>query len=548
MQRKPLFSLLLSAIIVLLFACKGGADKSAVAVPNDASLVFHINAPSLSKKLPWEEIRKSGWFKEAYAEATDTLAKKMLDNPENSGINVEGDLVFFMKKVGQGGYMVFEGLLKDPAAFEKFNKEMNKDAAVTKDGEYSVIRLNDKKTVLAWTPTKFVYVIDAAFMGSKGGSPFGTGNSFQEPQNLSADSLLIFGKELFNLPSDKSMYKDDRFASIMKETGDLHVWINNEKTYSDLAGGMLDMLKMNILFDKNATGMVVSFDDGKISVKSKQFFNEDVLKLFKKYPSKEVSADLFNRIPSQNVLAAFAMNYPPEGLKEFLKLIGVDGLANSQLQKMGYSIDEFVKANKGDIVIAVSDFNMKTSTTNIPGEEGAAPQSFTNTTPDAKVLFGVSINDKAAFDKLIGVIKGQIPEIPEGGGIPKINYNLNKDWFAIGTDQDYVSKFLAGGNNNNPYASKLSGHAYAGYLDFQKIITAIGATEKDSTDRAAFDASLKVWQDAIMTGDPLKGDALTYDITVNFVDKSTNSLKQLNAYFDKLSALKKNKQPVTISE
>jgi hypothetical protein len=545
MQRKPLFSLLIGALVIMLFSCRGKADKSAITVPNDAAMVFHINAPSLSKKLPWEEIKKTSWFQELYSEADDSLAKKMLDNPENSGINTEADLVFFMKKIGRGGYMVFEGLLKDAAAFESFNKQVNKNVSVTKDGDYSVIRLDDKKTVLAWTPTKFVYVINTPFLGAGNNMNFGSGdNSFSQPSDISSDSLLILGKELFDLPAEKSLYKDDRFASIMKENGDIHVWINNQQTYSNMVGGMLDMLKLNILFDKNATGMTISFDDGKISLKSRQFFNEEMMKLFKKYPGKAVSADVVNRIPSQNVMAAFVMNYPPEGMKEFMKLVGVDGMANGYLEKMGYSVDEFIRANKGDLVLSVSDFTMQGPPVAEPGEEPVPGI----TRPDVKVLFATSINDKAAFDKLVGVVKAQIGDIPEGNGIPKITYNLNKDWFAISNDQAQVDKFLAGGNNNNPFASRISGHAYGGFMDLQKIMTAFGSSEIDSTGKAALDASLKMWQDVIMTGDALKGESLDYDINVNLVDKSTNSLKQLNAYFDKLAALKNKNSDVTVSE
>ena len=97
MQRKALFPLLIAAMMVMIYSC-GRSDKSGIAIPKDASVVVHINASSLSKKLPWEEIRQTNWFKEAYAEAKDTLAKKMMDDPQSSGINTEADLIFFVKK------------------------------------------------------------------------------------------------------------------------------------------------------------------------------------------------------------------------------------------------------------------------------------------------------------------------------------------------------------------------------------------------------------------------------------------------------------------
>lgn len=542
MQRKALFPLLIAAMMVMIYSC-GRSDKSGIAVPKDASVVVHINAPSLSKKLPWDEIRQTNWFKEAYAEAKDTLAKQMLDDPQKSGINVEADLVFFAKKQSKGGYMVFEGMLKDPAAFEAFNKKMNDSAATSKDGDLTIMRIKNN-SVITWSATRFVYVINAPNMNFSSVAGFGRGNStLSEPYVFPADSLQKFGKELFNLSADNSMYKDARFAALMKESGDIHFWLNNEQTYNTLDEGMLSMLKVNILFDRNATGITLNFDNGKIVMKSKQFFNDELLKLMKKHEAKGVASDLLNRIPSQNVCAAFVMNYKPEGLKEFIKLIGVDGMANGFLEKVDYSVDEFIKANKGDLIFSVSDFQIKTQTMTMPNPDGGEPYTHKSEQPDLKVLFATSVNDRAAFDKMIGVVRKEVGEIPEGNGIPKISYKLDKDWFAIGNDQEQVNKFLAGGSNsNNPYASKISGHPFGGFIDLQKIMTAFGTSVTDTTGKASLDASIKMWQDIIMTGGAIKDDAMDYNVEINLVDKNTNSLKQLNQYLDKMSVINKSKR------
>jgi len=68
-----------------------------------------------------------------------------------------------------------------------------------------------------------------------------------------------------------------------------------------------------------------------------------------------------------------------------------------------------------------------------------------------------------------------------------------------------------------------------------------GATvfsHKDENN-AMLDASLKMWQDILVTGGKVKNGSMNYDVEINLVDKNVNSLKQLNQYFDKLSLAKK---------
>jgi hypothetical protein len=52
-------------------------------------------------------------------------------------------------------------------------------------------------------------------------------------------------------------------------------------------------------------------------------------------------------------------------------------------------------------------------------------------------------------------------------------------------------------------------------------------------------ASAQMWQDIVMTGGEFKDNAIVQNVEVNLVDQNTNSLKQLNTYFDKLSASRK---------
>lgn len=507
-------------------------------IPNDAAVVIHLNANSLNSKLGWDEVKQTNWFKETYADAPDSLFKKLMDDPANSGMDIKSDFIFFLKNEGNNGYMVFEGSVKDATAFELFNKKVSQGAATKKDGDFNNMQLPGG-AVVTWNKERFAYLIDAPNMNAARNFSMEGANSV-EPAKLSADTLLVIGKSLFSLKRDNSLGGNEKFGNMVKEEGDVHMWMNSEYMYNGAGAGMLSMMKVNTLIKGNVSATTINFDNGKIVMKSKAYYNKELDNLFDKYDSKKINADLVNRIPSQDVVAAFVMNYPPEGLKEFLKVIGVDGIVNGFLGEANYSIDEFIKANKGDMIIAVTDFSLggKTDSIQISGGEPLTRNQFG---PDAKILFATSINNRPAFDKLVGIVKAR------GGdalsqGLPQVNYNLNDNWFAISNSTEHVSRFLAGGNNKHAFADKISGHPFGGYIDIQKLIKSMNAASGDSSGNALSNASLQMWQDVVITGGEYKDGALSGQAEINLVNKNTNSLKQLNTYFDQFSKyMKRNK-------
>lgn len=532
MQRTSLLGVL--AIAMLLIASCKSSDKSAIAIPKDAGFVFQINTGSLSSKLSWKEIQQTNWFKKAYAKSEDSLAKKLLDNPENTGINTDADLVFFAKNQGGIMFTVFEGVLKDPAAFEAMNKKIQTDAKSSKSGDINVLQKGEE-AITTWKDNRFIYVFQAP---SGGGYNFGGDES--RPRRISTDSLIAFAKSLYELKSSDNLASDDRYAALVKEKGDMHMWINAENLTGDLMGDMLSATKISDLIKGNVSAFTLSFENGKIDAQSTSYYNKEMSALMEKYKMNDIDEAILSRLPSENITGVFSWNYPPAGLKEFLRIGGLEGLVNGFMGKMGYSLDEFVKANKGDVLVAASDFELKTEKVTVPSyEEGGEPYTYTKTDPKVNVLFAVSVNDKPAFEKLISVVKAQVGEF-KADSVFNISYSLNDKWFAAGNSLDQVNKFLAGDAKNKHAAiGKLAGHPSGFYVDIKKILQASSAAATDSAAKVVMAESLNMWEDAVATGGHYSGGKLSGHFEINLVNKTENSLKQLNQYFDKLAALNK---------
>lgn len=506
----------MAAGLLLLASCKG-KNKTGLYIPKDAAVAFHISPKSLSSKLSWEDIKKTTWFKDAYAESHDSLAQKILNDPEASGLDMNSDLGFFLKKRGKGGFGMFEGSVKDEAAFAALVKKMDAAAKVEKDGDWNVIK--NGGNVLLWNSSKFATVSD---MPMDAFNPMDRG----ERTRFSADSLKIFGKQIM-AGEGESLFDDDRFASVMKEDGDMHFWMNTSEFYSGMSP-MLSMMKAGSLLEGNATGGTISFEDGKIATRMKSFYGKEMQKLMEKWNFKKLDAAVLNRIPSDNVIGVFALNMDPAGLKEVLKATGMDGMANMFLSKQGLSLDELVGATKGQFVMALSDLQMKDTT--ITYGEGSQAASFTSSRPDMSFLFATDVAQKATFDKLMTLAKTETPELP-------FNYQLDNNWFVAGNKPTAVAAFAAGNTTKHAFTDKLSGTYCGFYLDLQRLLKT--NFTKDPFGKTMLDESAAIWKDVLMVAHDYKDGVSTADMTINLVDGKTNALKQINQYIEKMNAAKK---------
>ncbi|MBL7756188.1 MAG: DUF4836 family protein, partial [Chitinophagaceae bacterium] len=353
--------LLAAASLLLFTACKNSKSPDLL-VPKEALMAIHINLESLSSKLSWEEVSKTNWFQDIAKEAsTDSVAKQLLAQPAQSGVNTSKSQTFFIaSSKPRSFYTGFEGSLKDAAAFEKFLHQVDKEqkASFTKEGELN-LAFSNESAVIAWNNSKFLVLGNTV----SGNVVPGWGTAVPDG-GLTVDSLKQIAVNLFKRKGDALLGSDKRFAELVTDGGDLHWWGNYVSTiFNEYSGGMLSMMKVNLLVENTATAATISFDNGKITARSRQYVGKEVTNLFKEYEPKPISEATLSRLPASEVLAAGAFSYKPEGLKALLQLIGMDGMANGFLGRAGYSVDEFIKANKGEILFAISDFDLKRDST-----------------------------------------------------------------------------------------------------------------------------------------------------------------------------------------
>ena len=522
------YSLAAIAAIVLFSACSKKSNTLGRYVPQNAAVVMHINGAALNEKLPWAEIKDNEWFKEMQADTSmRAFAKTVLDNPDNSGVDVKKDFVIFYINDTTGSYATIQGSIIDAAKFKIALKEGNKNGAESTKEAYTYFV--DDKTCVAYNKEKFFATMAVANYNSLAAMPpmLATDSTYTEQKPIVVD-VTAKTTALIALAEDKTLAKNEKFSELVATKGDAHLWMSAEYLNNTQSmGSMMAMANLSKLYKGAITTATLNFNNGKIDIDIKSYAGKEMTELYEKYGDKKLDKTLLQNIPSSNVAAVMALSFKPEGVKAFLKVLSMDGLINLGAAQAGFNLDDFIKANKGDILFAVSDLDTS----------DAASQKMPN------ILFATTIGDKASFNKLIDAGKKYGSAIP-GDMSKMIHFNVNDKYFAMSSNKAYTEKFLAG--NNLPkatYIDKISDGSFGGYVNFQYIINNI----KKSTDTLTAqeqNLSLKMWDNLIINGGDYSNKKLTQHWEINLVDKNTNSLKQLNKYGGQMAAIETKKRAI----
>lgn len=542
MHSTHLCKLMIIGAATLILASCAKTNTQGKLIPKEAAIVIRLDGKSLSSKLPWNEIKQNPLFQEMNSDTSwPATLKSLLDNPENAGIDTKTELLFFALKDSIGGYIGFEGTVKDESIFKNFNKQMTENSAESeKDG---VQFISKSPICVGWTKEKFVYVFDSPQLSQMDELSKRMMRDSIDISNRSARDIEATCKAVFALKESNSLAKDEKFTRLMKEKGDVHFWMNTEElSKGGSSATALAMVNLDKFYKGNITTATMNFDNGKMLVKAKTYASEEMIKLFKKYSGGKINEDMIKRMPGKDVVAVMALNFKPEAIREIIKMTGLDGLINLGVQKLGFSVDDFIKANKGDILFGLSGLVMKPDTTTYKFKDQQENISLSQK-PNFDFIFSASIGDKESFNKLINAGKkiGQ-GQFSDSSKAP-ISFNSNGTYFALGNNQQNVDQYLSTARADFDFIPKISGEPFGGYLNIQTLLKSFESqATKDSPAKIAYDASLQMWDNILWKGGNYSDDGILQAIEINLIDKTTNSLKQLNQYAAKLSELYKEQR------
>jgi hypothetical protein len=545
MQTKSALRLSVAVILMAMLASCHKKNSQGRFVPSDAAVTVVVDGKSIASKLPWDDIKQNVELQKLLLDTTTpAIVKSILNNPATSGVDLQSNLILFVEKDSIGGYLGVEGTVKDPALFKTFMHQI--DSSGTESQSNDITLISHTPSCVGWDKDKFVYILDAPSLGNS--------NNFSN--RMIADSISNINrnrdigatcKSIFALDEKNSLAVNEKFSKLVNENGEIHFWVNSGNLYAQMfTAGPLAMLNMEDLYKDNVTTATLSFGDGKISLTTRSYTNDKVLAIYKKCLDGKINDDMIQRMPGKEVDGLMAMNFKPEGIKDILKLINADGLANGGLTQVGLTLDDITSAFKGDFLFGASDFSIKMDSVpyngyNMPKETSAG-----------NYVFAASIGNKESFTKVITTLKNLLTQTqgPDAINHLPFSFDNNNDFFVITNTKDNTAQFLAGPNTIKfDFISDIDGAPFGGYINIQSLLKGAGSLiDKDSSSQALYDASLKMWDNVYMKGGNIDGSISTGNVEINLIDKSTNSLKQLSEYVAKVSKVIKAKEDKQAAE
>lgn len=532
------FSLFVLCASFLLSSC-GKKGDSGKMIPANALFVAQLNMKSLTNKVSMEDLKKMAWYQKEMADTSHPeWMKKLLENPENSGIDLDDALVFFVNKDKNQNYqIVLEGSVKKAIDFEAFNKNFSHGNAPTKSGNLNILALKNNN-ISAWNDKNFVYVMEIPQSPkyTEYDDTLSTPSATSPEDNSAA--LTAFATNLFNLKTDSSLANNTKYSDLVNQKGDIYMWQNMEEIMNNNAAlGMLGMMKLDVFFKGNLATYRVSFDDGKIAVDQRNYVSKELGDFYKKYNGTKIKTEMIKNIPSQNVIGMFAANFKPAAIEELIKLIGADGIANMFLQQAGFNLQDITKANNGNLLVAITDLNMKNDTSLT--QQGMTMNR--SMMPEMNMLFAMGVNDKPSFQKIMNYLDKFKNSMSAD---TFVNAQLTDKYFVVSNHTTFANGFLSGKSKSTfDFLDKIDNHPFGAYLDFQKLLSIISTNIKtDSFEKKALDASLKTWKNATFKGGDFEDGAIKSNIEVNMVDEKTNSLKQLALFADEMYKINKERE------
>ena len=524
------FTCLVCLSMLLMVSCKK-KNEAGKFIPGNAAAVAVFDGASLTKKLSWEEIKQGEMFKQAYLDSSlSQMAKSVMDNPENTGLDVKNNITVFVVKDSSGGYGAVTGIIKDAAKFKNYLTAIVKDGVTSTSGKIQFIT-KDYYT-LSWNEDRFYMVSEIKGLANNpmpGGMDFPT-DSIRDMDSViipvkSTMNLTAIAEKLYQIEAKNSLTENEKFGEVMSKEGDIKFWINVEALQSN-SMGMAAMAMLNVgklTKDSYYTG-VANFEDGKVVMDIMSYSGKELSALWKKYEGDDMDTKIIAQSPIKDPAVLISMNYQPKGLKALLELTGLEGFANLGATKFGFTVDDFINGQNGKMLIVIGDVTKDSSGKMEP-----------------KGFFTVGIKDKVAFAKIIAAAKKEAGMVPAG----KAEYAVNDNNFAIGTPGIATAYLNGKSNNNYTFLDRIKGGPVGGFINIDYLLN---NTRSSSNPTAMDSLNVAMWDNMVFNGGKFVDGGITQHLELNMKDKKTNALKQLNTYINKMAVEEKKRKELMEKE
>lgn len=542
MNLKKLTGFLLLATMLLVACSKKGPTYTQY-IPKDAGYVMAFDVKSMVLKLEKDNLKVEDLLavlKDSTDPSKYTKALETWKDFKDAGLDLESKLLVSIPKLDlDGGTLFVQTLvgLKDADKLKAFIAKMPEAPKVQEEKDFSYA-INDDM-VVAWKK-------DVVMMVAGGETP----NLSQMDDLLKGDTnnmaapalpgnnagLLEKVKKYFSLKKEESIASEDAFNKLMAEKADVAMFSSSSSLASSQAMAMATMPKVKELIEGIYSTSTINFEDGEVRMTGNSYMGKKLGEILKKNSGSNIDASLVEPFASDNVTGLTAFSFKPQLIGDLLKETGFDALVNMGLAQSNLTIDEVLKAFKGDFAIIFSDFKVEeVDKTDYNGN------SYKSKEPGGNMIMAVRLGDKAVVDKLLDmgtkmdmltrqgnrlVMKGP------GSSDTKTVMGIENDLFVVGSTEAVYKSYVAksGKIKLSPEATDLlKNNSMAFYFDANKLLTSIPETMFDSTEtheKNILNKSKSLFKEMSFSTGHFDGKSMSGVGSVKMMEK-TNSLPQL---------------------
>jgi len=498
-------------------------------LPAEAKMIVKINSASLGQKMKWEELTQYKMFQD--------LVKKMpgegqefLSNPAHSGIDIsKGFFVVLTSKSSEKVRPVFYAIPKDTSQIASMMRKLNPGRKIVKTGNGQLMA--DSNVAVGWNRDIFVITMyDSSEKIARESSLAKLPFALRKVRALTEKCKTLLTKR-------QTPFDNPRFISLLNESGDVLVWIDNSTASMARKGNKaveaLNVFNKGFMRKGDFTAGVINFENGRVLMKVKQYLTAAVDSMYNKFPPTNLNPGLLRKLPDGHIILLSSFVFSPEMMQENLARAGSDKLIDSAT-KNKVKTSDILSAIKGDITIAA------TRVTQVPEDD-----SFTRKLGGIALFVSGTINNKEKFKDLSGLVMSENDSTKHRKQKPVIL--SNDSIFVVSLSPIAAQNFLAS-QGANEEAEKLI-HPYldnpsAFVIDLRTIFGIVSqsmARGKSEEENRQVSEVLGMFDKLVSYGGQHASGALTSTGELILTNKDENSLKQFMKLLDLSYSLKRKK-------
>jgi hypothetical protein len=545
--------------LVFMTACSNKALKVAAYIPKDAALVAVLDVKEMKAKLKKNRLNIdsiiNSLINRNYASPkiiitdSSSIITETITVHQATNLNIDKLILFVQSKTLADNSTTFSiNILtnknsSEDAVPDSISKSIMKDFKVEEEKSFSTAYSPNMKFRMSWNDditlvTYFFHEVKPVYDTLE--------MTFKMPAepNIESESKAEVAA-FFNQSLDQSLASVEQFTDMFSEKADGYLFTSSNSSVEALKKTPFNLPKLEELLKDNYTAATLHFEQGKMRIQSTNYFNPTLSSLLRQYAGPVVNWSLVNDYPEGEINMLALASFQPALIGGILQHLELKSFADNFLSKSGLTLDEALKAIKGEIAVVASDLSVQEPDPMKRKDELTLQTGL----PGGKLLIRLPVGEKASYLKLMetGVKNGWL--VKKG-----TTYSSAPEFSALGSfliadeqniyitsDSSVYNNYLAAAGKKNKFlnSSRFQSYNAASTLFYLNIASTIrGLTKADDsyTFHQATSIIASTVKEITITSDNFDGKSVHNNLEVTMQDAKTNSLVSLTKM---MSALEK---------